>query len=62
LGVSDPWAAVFVGDRLHDDVFGARSAGLRAVWRRSLKVPGYDVEAHAVIDSLPELLSVVNQW
>ncbi len=31
VGVSDPAACVYVGDRLFDDVWGARNAGLRAI-------------------------------
>jgi putative hydrolase of the HAD superfamily len=62
VGVDDPSAAVFVGDRLHDDVFGAKAAGLRGVWRRSTFVPGYDVEPDATIDALAELPGLVESW
>jgi len=62
VGVSDPATAVFVGDRLHDDVFGARTAGLRGVWRRNSFVPGYDVEPDAVIDTLSDLRDVLEAW
>jgi len=53
---------VFVGDRLHDDVFGAQSAGLRGVWIRNALVPAYDVEPDATIDALSELVDVVDRW
>ena len=62
LEVDDPATAIFVGDRLHDDVFGAKTAGLRAVWRRSDFVPGWDVMPDATIDSLSDLLDVVDLW
>jgi len=62
LGVDDPGAAVFVGDRPYDDIHGARRAGLRSVLRASPYVPDYDVEPDAVIDELPELLSLVDCW
>jgi putative hydrolase of the HAD superfamily len=63
LGVSTPSAAVFVGDRQYDDVWGASMSGLRAVWRRNDLVERYDgVEPDAVIDRLPELLGVVEEW
>lgn len=62
VGVHDPARAVFVGDRLHDDVFGARSAGMRGVWRRNAFVPGYDVEPDAVIDTLSDLIPVLDAW
>ena len=62
LDLDDPGAAVFVGDRAYDDVFGAKSLGMRAVLRRNPQVPGYDVEPDAVIDSLPELLPLLDAW
>jgi putative hydrolase of the HAD superfamily len=62
VGVSDPAAAVFVGDRLHDDVHGAQEAGLRAVWIRNDFVPAFDVEPDATIDSLAELPAVLDGW
>ena len=60
--MSDPARAVFVGDRPYDDVFGAKQAGLRGVLRRNRFMPGYDVEPDAVIDTLPELLGLVDGW
>lgn len=62
VGVEDPGAAVFVGDRAYDDVFGAKSAGMRAVLRRNPLVPGFEVEPDAVIERLPELLALVDDW
>jgi putative hydrolase of the HAD superfamily len=62
LGVSDPSQAVFVGDRLHDDIFGAQQFGMRAVLRPNDLVPGYDVQPDAVIDCLPELVDIVRRW
>ena len=62
LGVTDPQRAVFVGDRLHDDVFGGRGAGLRTVWRRNDLVPRYDVEPDAAIDTLSDLPDVLDRW
>lgn len=61
LGVL-PAETVFVGDRLYDDVFGAKANGLTAVWRRSTSVPGFEVEPDATIDRLPELLTLVDEW
>jgi putative hydrolase of the HAD superfamily len=54
--------AVFVGDRLYDDIYGAQAVGLRGVWRRNREVPEYDVEPDAVIDRLPELIPLVDKW
>ena len=62
VGVADATRAVFVGDRLHDDVFGAQSAGLRGVWIRNALVPEYEVEPDAIIDALSELVEVVDGW
>lgn len=62
VGVTDPAAAVFVGDRLHDDVFGAKAAGLRGVWRRNSFVPAYDVDPDAAIDTLSDLVDVLERW
>ena len=62
VGVDDPARAVFVGDRLHDDVHGAKAAGMRGVWRRSTFVPGFDVEPDATIDALAELPAIVDGW
>jgi putative hydrolase of the HAD superfamily len=59
LDVRDPSRAVFVGDRLYDDIWGAQNAGLFAVWVRNTVTPDFDVTPDAVIDGLsdlPELL------
>jgi putative hydrolase of the HAD superfamily len=58
----EPARAVFVGDRLHDDVHGAQSVGMRGVWVRNSAVPGYDVTPDAVVDDLAELVGVVDRW
>lgn len=61
LGVSDPRAAVFVGDRPHDDIRGARNAGMYAVLRRN---PHLDRAVGAIpdaeIETLPELLDILS--
>jgi putative hydrolase of the HAD superfamily len=59
---AEPTAAVFVGDRLHDDIAGAKDLGMRAVWMRNDVVPSYDVEPDATIDQLDELVGVVDGW
>lgn len=62
VGVDDPRAAVFVGDRPLDDISGAKSIGMRAVWKRNEAAPPADVEPDAVIGSLSELLPLVEAW
>ncbi|MDP9341158.1 MAG: HAD family hydrolase [Actinomycetota bacterium] len=53
----DPADAVFVGDRLRDDVAGAQSVGMRGVLTREFRqepdVP--DIRPDAVIERFPEL-------
>lgn len=61
VGVA-PAEAVFVGDRLWDDIEGARRFGMRSVWIRNGEVPAYDVEPDAVVDHLDELVAVVDSW
>lgn len=53
-----PAQAVFVGDHPEVDVAGARSAGMRAIWRRDPTV-SQAVEADAVIDEFGELLALL---
>ena len=55
-------SAVFVGDRLWDDVAGARRLGMRTIWVRNSEVPSYDVEPDAVVDELGEVVEVVDGW
>lgn len=62
LGVSDPASAVFVGDRPHDDISGAKAMGMRAVLLPNSVVPGYDVVPDATISRLSELLPLVEGW
>ena len=50
--------AVFVGDHPEVDVAGARSAGMRAIWRRDPRVSRM-VEADAVIEELGDLLTLL---
>ena len=61
VGVA-PEQAVFVGDRLHDDVAGAKEVGMRGIWVRNDVVPSDDVEPDAVVERLEELVAVVDAW
>jgi putative hydrolase of the HAD superfamily len=54
--------AVFVGDRMHDDMFGAHAIGMRTVWIRNAASPSWDVQPDAVVDSLAEVVGVVDRW
>ena len=62
VGVTEAARAVFVGDRLFDDVFGAQRAGMRAVHRPNPSVPPFEVTPAATIDRLPELLGHIDRW
>jgi putative hydrolase of the HAD superfamily len=63
IGVSDPASCVFVGDRPYDDIFGAKSLGMRGVLVPNSTVPGYDaVVPDAVISRLSDLLPHLDQW
>jgi putative hydrolase of the HAD superfamily len=63
VGVSDPTACVFVGDRPYDDIYGAKRIGMRGVL-----IPNSDVPPHvgvipdAVISRLTELPAHLDQW
>ena len=56
----DAHEAVFVGDRLWDDVYGAARLGMRTVWIRNDEVPPYDVTPDATVDTLAELVEVID--
>jgi putative hydrolase of the HAD superfamily len=67
VGGVDPASAVFVGDRLFDDIHGAKSAGMRAVLVPHSVIPawqttGVEGRPDAVIDSLDDLLVHVDEW
>jgi putative hydrolase of the HAD superfamily len=61
LGVA-PGKAVFVGDRLHDDIFGAQQSGMRAVYATHGMADDFDVTPDAVIHSLSELIPILDGW
>ena len=62
LGIDDPSRAVYVGDRLYDDVWGAKQVGMRAVWVRNHHNDGFDVEPDAVIATLSDLPVLLGAW
>lgn len=63
LGVA-PSEAVFVGDRVMDDVAGAQMAGMRGVWvrRNSLELINGAAKPNATIDQLQGLFKVLDLW
>jgi putative hydrolase of the HAD superfamily len=63
VGVDDPSACVFVGDRPYDDVYGAKQAGLRAVLVANSDAPAFaDAEPDAVITRLADLAPLIESW
>jgi putative hydrolase of the HAD superfamily len=63
IGVTDPASCVFVGDRPYDDVFGAKSAGMRAVLIPNSDVPAYsEAVPDAVISRLADLGPLIGSW
>jgi putative hydrolase of the HAD superfamily len=63
IGITDPARCVFVGDRPYDDVFGAKSAGMRAVLIPNSDVPQYDgAVPDAVISKLADLGPLIESW
>lgn len=62
LGV-EPRDAVMVGDRMIDDISGAQSVGMRAIWRRNSATPvRADITPDAVIETLADVPALVRAW
>jgi putative hydrolase of the HAD superfamily len=67
VGVTDPGACVYVGDRLFDDIWGARNAGMRAVHVPHSTIPSSQVGhtegvPDAVVHRLADVRAVVAGW
>lgn len=62
VGVDDPRRAVMVGDRLFDDIFGAKALGMRTVFCPNPTLPSFDVEPDAEIANLAELVELIDTW
>jgi putative hydrolase of the HAD superfamily len=67
VGVSDAAECVYVGDRLFDDIYGAQAAGMRAIHIPHSPIPASQIghtvgEPDAVIQSLPELIPLLENW
>lgn len=63
----DPTNAVYVGDRLFEDVLGPQEVGMRAIWVPHSDIPrdqqvAVDVTPDAVVDELVEVEAVVRGW
>ncbi|MDO9444135.1 MAG: HAD family hydrolase, partial [Dehalococcoidia bacterium] len=62
VGIEDAREAVFVGDRLFDDVYGAQAVGMRAIHRPNISVPSHEARPDAVIQRLSELPAIIDRW
>jgi putative hydrolase of the HAD superfamily len=67
VGVTDPRRCVYVGDRLYDDIWGAKSVGMRAIHIPHSRIPADQVghsegEPDAVATSLTEVAGLVRAW
>jgi putative hydrolase of the HAD superfamily len=62
-----PEEAVYVGDRLFEDVHGSQAAGMRAIWIPHSQIPAaqqvaVDVRPDAVAHDLLDILAIVDDW
>ncbi|CAN5622025.1 HAD family phosphatase [soil metagenome] len=67
VGVDDPAACVFVGDRLFDDIWGAANAGMRTIHVPHSDIPVEQVghtegQPDAVAQQLAHVYDVVAAW
>ena len=67
VGVDDPAACVYVGDRLFDDVWGAQNAGMRAIHVPHSRIPRGQIghaegRPDAVAHRLSDIPDIVDGW
>ncbi|HEY2697069.1 MAG TPA: HAD family hydrolase [Pseudonocardiaceae bacterium] len=67
VGIDDPADCVYVGDRLYDDISGAKGVGMRAVLIPHSQIPPeqtvpVDVAPDAIIQRLADLVPLVDSW
>lgn len=67
VGATDPARCVYVGDRLYDDISGAKAVGMRAVLVPHSAIPEIqlvptDAQPDAVIQKLSDLPDVIAGW
>ncbi len=67
VGVTDPARCVYVGDRLFDDIWGARHAGMRAIHVPHSTIPAEQLghsegEPDAVAHALADIPDIVRAW
>ena len=67
VGATDPSRCIYVGDRLYDDIWGARNAGMRAIHIPHSAIPANQIghsegEPDSVAHQLPDVLKIVDGW
>jgi putative hydrolase of the HAD superfamily len=67
VGVGEPGACVFVGDRLFDDIWGASNVGMRTILVPHSDIPPAQLghtagEPDAVVERLSHVYDVVEAW
>jgi putative hydrolase of the HAD superfamily len=67
VGATEPSRCVYVGDRLFDDIWGAKNAGMRAVFVPHSAIPAEQVghtegTPDAVVERLGDLPGLVRAW
>jgi putative hydrolase of the HAD superfamily len=67
VGVSDPACCVYVGDRLFDDIWGAKHAGMHAIHVPHSAIPPEQVghsegTPDAVVQRLSEIPDIIRRW
>lgn len=67
VGIADPAACVFVGDRLFDDIWGASNAGMRTILVPHSDIPAEQAghtagEPDAVAHRLRDVHAIVSGW
>jgi len=67
LDIDDPSTAVFVGDRMWDDIHGAQQAGMKAVFiphsaHRAVELIDVSAVPDATITRLGDLFGLVREW
>jgi putative hydrolase of the HAD superfamily len=63
IGVTEPADCVFVGDRPFDDIYGAKSLGMRTVFIPHSNLPPRDgVVPDAIITRLADLTAHLDNW
>jgi putative hydrolase of the HAD superfamily len=67
VGIDDAADAVYVGDRLFDDIYGAGAAGLRTIYIPHSDIPAEQIghtlgEPDAVLHRLSEIPAIVSGW